>query len=137
VIFVSQNREWASAEKLRGKNIKIFRVAISARTARHKPAAIQLLKSDNRTSHVLELYLSALRVNQELAQHATLTDQPMLRCNSLEGAFIMTSDRKWLILDWFNIPAQKKTNSSSVRTMSCEDRFSLQGLRAVGNPTCI
>jgi hypothetical protein len=40
VIFVFQNREWASAEKLPGKKIRVFRVAIPARTARHKQAAI-------------------------------------------------------------------------------------------------
>ena len=40
VIFVFRNREWASVEKLPGKNIKVFRVAIPARTVRHEQAAI-------------------------------------------------------------------------------------------------
>jgi hypothetical protein len=40
VIFVFRNRQWELAEKLPGKRIKIFRVAIPARTARHKHAAI-------------------------------------------------------------------------------------------------
>lgn len=40
VIFIVQNREWASVEKLPGKKTKVFRVAIPARTARHKQAAI-------------------------------------------------------------------------------------------------
>jgi len=39
-IFVFQNREWTSVEKLPGKRIKVFRVAIPARTSRHKQAAI-------------------------------------------------------------------------------------------------
>jgi hypothetical protein len=40
VIFVVEKQEWTSAKKLPGKNIEIFRVAIPARTARHKQAAI-------------------------------------------------------------------------------------------------
>jgi|SRR5580700_11919159 hypothetical protein len=40
VIFVLEKQEWTSAEKLPGKNIEVFRVAIPARTARHKQAAI-------------------------------------------------------------------------------------------------
>lgn len=40
VIFLFRNREWTLAKKLPGKNTKIFRVAIPARTARHKQAAI-------------------------------------------------------------------------------------------------
>jgi hypothetical protein len=39
-IFVFQNREWTLVEKLPGKRIKVFRVAIPARTSRHKQAAI-------------------------------------------------------------------------------------------------
>ena len=39
-IFVFQNREWALSEKLPGKRIKLFRVAIPARTSRHKQATI-------------------------------------------------------------------------------------------------
>src|ERR1700678_131499 len=40
-IFVFQNREWASAEKLPGKKTRVFRVAIPARTRRHNQAAIR------------------------------------------------------------------------------------------------
>jgi hypothetical protein len=40
VILVFRNQEWKAAKKLPGKNIKVFRVAIPARTARHKQAAI-------------------------------------------------------------------------------------------------
>jgi hypothetical protein len=40
VIFVFRNKEWTSATKLPGKNLKVFRVAIPTRTARHKQAAI-------------------------------------------------------------------------------------------------
>ncbi len=40
VIFLFRNGEWKLAEKLPGKRIKTFRVAIPARTARHKHAAI-------------------------------------------------------------------------------------------------
>jgi hypothetical protein len=38
--FVFRNRAWTSAGKLPGKNIKVFRVAIPSRTARHEQAAI-------------------------------------------------------------------------------------------------
>jgi hypothetical protein len=38
--FVFRNRVWASVKKLPGKNIKVFQVAIPARTARHKQASI-------------------------------------------------------------------------------------------------
>ena len=41
VIFVFRNREWASVEKRPGKKIKVLRVAIPTRTARHKQAAIR------------------------------------------------------------------------------------------------
>src|ERR1700722_18472156 len=40
-IFVFQNGEWASAEKLPGKKTSVFRVAIPARTTRHTQAAIR------------------------------------------------------------------------------------------------
>jgi hypothetical protein len=40
VIFVLRNQEWTSVTKLPGKSIRVFRVAIPARTARHKQAAI-------------------------------------------------------------------------------------------------
>ena len=40
VILVFGNQEWKAAKKLPGKNTKVFRVAIPARTARHKQAAI-------------------------------------------------------------------------------------------------
>jgi hypothetical protein len=40
LIFVFRNQEWTTAKKLPGKNIKVFRVAIPARTARHKQAPI-------------------------------------------------------------------------------------------------
>jgi hypothetical protein len=40
VIFIFRNRQWELAEKLPGNRIKVFRVAIPARTARHKHAAI-------------------------------------------------------------------------------------------------
>ena len=40
VIFLFRHREWKLAQKLPGKRIKTFRVAIPARTARHKHAAI-------------------------------------------------------------------------------------------------
>jgi len=40
LIFVFRNGEWAPVKKLPGKNIKVFRVAIPARTSRHKQAAI-------------------------------------------------------------------------------------------------
>jgi hypothetical protein len=39
-IFVFENHEWALVQKLPGKRTKVFRVAIPARTARHKQAAI-------------------------------------------------------------------------------------------------
>jgi len=39
-IFVFRNREWVSVEKLPGKHTKVLRVAIPARTARHRQAAI-------------------------------------------------------------------------------------------------
>ena len=45
VIFVFRNREWATIEKLPGKKTKIFRVAIPARTARHKQAAVHTQRS--------------------------------------------------------------------------------------------
>jgi hypothetical protein len=38
--FVFRNRVWESVKKLPGKNIKVFQVAIPARTARHKQASI-------------------------------------------------------------------------------------------------
>ncbi|HWN74450.1 MAG TPA: hypothetical protein VNO13_01830 [Candidatus Udaeobacter sp.] len=47
VIFVFQNREWVSVEKLPRKKIKVFRVAIPARTARHKQAAIHTRRAPN------------------------------------------------------------------------------------------
>ena len=40
VVFVLGKQGWTSAKKLPGKNIEVFRVAIPARTARHKQAAI-------------------------------------------------------------------------------------------------
>jgi hypothetical protein len=40
VIFAFRNCEWKSVEKLPGKKTKVVRVAIPARTARHKQAAI-------------------------------------------------------------------------------------------------
>ena len=40
VIFVLGSQEWKAAKKLPGKNIKVFRVAIPSRSARHKQAAI-------------------------------------------------------------------------------------------------
>ena len=40
VIFVFRNQEWTTAKKLLGKSAKVFRMAIPARTARHKQAAI-------------------------------------------------------------------------------------------------
>lgn len=39
-IFLLRNRKWDSVKKLPGKRIKVFRVAIPARTGRHKQAAI-------------------------------------------------------------------------------------------------
>jgi hypothetical protein len=48
VIFVLRNREWESVEKLPGKRIKVFRVAIPGRTARHKHAAIHARWTPNR-----------------------------------------------------------------------------------------
>ena len=47
LVFVFRNGEWASVEKLPGKNTKVFRVAIPARTARHKQAAIHTRWSPN------------------------------------------------------------------------------------------
>jgi|SRR5271155_4071296 len=40
LIFLFRNREWTPVAKLPGKKVKIFRVAIPARTARHQQAAI-------------------------------------------------------------------------------------------------
>jgi hypothetical protein len=40
VIFAFRNREWSSVKKLSSKKTKVFRVAIPARTARHKQAAV-------------------------------------------------------------------------------------------------
>jgi hypothetical protein len=40
VIFVYQNGHWKSVEKLPGKRVVTFRVALPARTVRHKQAAI-------------------------------------------------------------------------------------------------
>lgn len=40
VIFVFRNRKWTSVKKLSGKKTKVFRVAIPARTTRHKQAAV-------------------------------------------------------------------------------------------------
>ena len=47
LVFVFRNREWASVKKLPGKNIRVFRVAIPARTARHKQAAIHTRWTSN------------------------------------------------------------------------------------------
>jgi hypothetical protein len=41
LIFVFRNREWTQAVKPPGKKVKVFRVAIPARTARHRQAAIR------------------------------------------------------------------------------------------------
>jgi hypothetical protein len=40
LIFAFRNREWTAVEKLPGKKTKVFRVAIPARTARHRQAAV-------------------------------------------------------------------------------------------------
>jgi hypothetical protein len=40
VIFVFSNQGWTSAKKLPGKKTKVFRVAIPARSARHRQAVI-------------------------------------------------------------------------------------------------
>jgi hypothetical protein len=40
VIFVFGNQEFKAVKKLPGKNMRVFRVAIPARTVRHKQAAI-------------------------------------------------------------------------------------------------
>jgi hypothetical protein len=40
VIFVFRNREWSSVKKLSSKKTKVLRVAIPARTGRHKQAAV-------------------------------------------------------------------------------------------------
>jgi hypothetical protein len=48
VIFLFRNREWKLVEKLPGKRIKVFRVAIPARTARHKHAAIHARWTPNK-----------------------------------------------------------------------------------------
>jgi hypothetical protein len=47
VIFVFRNQEWTTARKLSGKNADVFRVAIPARTARHKQAAIHSRRTPN------------------------------------------------------------------------------------------
>lgn len=48
VIFLFRNREWELVEKLPGKRIKVCRVAIPARTARHKHAAIHARWTPNK-----------------------------------------------------------------------------------------
>ena len=47
VIFIFSNQEWTPAKKLPGKKTKVLRVAIPARSARHKQAAIHTRWSPN------------------------------------------------------------------------------------------